>query len=85
MLNMFDLSEELLEHPFEREVTDMMTYLFACNYLTVQPRLAYIRAVAALLDSVTCGLAGQQSTPWSRFLTRGLYDPRLFLYIWNFV
>jgi hypothetical protein len=34
---------------------------------------------------VKCGLASSSSTPWSIFLTRGLYDPRLLLHITAFL
>ncbi len=37
-----------------------------------------------LLDGLVEADKGVQ-TPWTRFLRQGLYDPRLFLYIWAFV
>jgi len=42
----------------------------------------------ALFSIITSGLASADNkveTTWTRFLTRGWYDPRLFLFIWSFL
>ena len=45
--------------------------------------LEYLKAAASLESVIVHGLSGA-STIWSHFLTRHLYDPRLFLHIWAF-
>lgn len=47
--------------------------------------LEYLRAASSLEYVILCGLAQGANNTWSRFLTRHLYDPRLFLPIWAFV
>lgn len=49
--------------------------------LAMAPRVWNTEA-AALSSIVSHGLCAR-GTPVSQFLTRGLYDPRLFLHIWN--
>lgn len=48
------------------------------------PPKQYIREAAALSSIVSHGLC-DRNTPWSEFTTQGLYDPRLFMYIWRFI
>ncbi len=39
-----------------------------------------------LRQVITEGLAGNpRSSDWSKFLTKGLYDPRLFLHVWDMI
>ena len=40
-----------------------------------------IQSSAALQELITQGLAGESRPEWYRFLTRGIYDPRLFVWI----
>ncbi|MGE4169087.1 MAG: hypothetical protein AB7E68_06040 [Candidatus Babeliales bacterium] len=49
----------------------------------------HLRKIAALKESIEAGLVQGTSksmlpSDWSNFLTRGLYDPRLFLTIWDY-
>lgn len=46
--------------------------------------LEYLTAASSLETVILCGLS-DAGTTWSCFLTRHLYDPRLFLHIWAFV
>ena len=46
--------------------------------------LAYVKLAASLEVILLHGLSAREFA-WSAFLCRGLYDPRLFLYIWGFV
>ena len=44
------------------------------------------RAIPRLATIITGGFCAPNDTnPWTRFLVRGLYDPRLFLFIFDFV
>ena len=48
--------------------------------------LGYLKTGSSLESVILCGLSdARASTTWSWFLTRHLYDPRLFLLIWAFV
>jgi len=44
-------------------------------------QIGWLRPAGRLEHLLNCGLSEEQATPWTRFLTRGLYDPRLFLVI----
>lgn len=48
------------------------------------PPKEYIREAAALSSIVSHGLCKADDV-WSQFMTRGLYDPRLFMQIWALV
>lgn len=53
--------------------------------LATAPRL-WNNEAAALSSAISTGLCNRNSgSPWDRFLTRGVYDPRLFRYIWHFL
>lgn len=45
------------------------------------PSVLLCRQCGALRRLILLGLASPCSTPWSVFLTKGLYDPRLFLFV----
>ncbi len=53
--------------------------------LASAPRM-WNNEAAALSSAISTGLCNRNSgNPWDRFLTRGVYDPRLFRYIWHFL
>jgi hypothetical protein len=43
------------------------------------------RVIPRLSVIIASGFANRADTPWTDFLVRGLYDPRLFLFIFDFV
>lgn len=43
------------------------------------------KEIARLAAIVAGGFYCKESNPWTQFLVRGLYDPRLFLFIGEFV
>ena len=45
--------------------------------------LSYLRMASSLESVIVGGLSSSSSSEWAVFLTRGLYDPRLFLFIWG--
>lgn len=45
----------------------------------------YLLVLHCLDQLVKCGLAAEPTSPWSVFLKKGLYDPRLLLHITAFV
>lgn len=58
----------------------------ALTYRRISPGREKWTKRASLGESIASGLveATVKQTPWTTFLCRGLYDPRLFLFIWAF-
>ena len=55
-------------------------------YSSSSKLLDFVKVASSLESVILCGLSdARASTTWSWFLTRHLYDPRLFLLIWAFV
>jgi len=42
------------------------------------------REIARLIAIITGGFVNPIETAWAQFLVRGLYDPRLFIFIFDF-
>jgi len=42
------------------------------------------REIPRLQGIITSGFYAHESHPWTSFLVRGVYDPRLFLFIFDF-
>lgn len=52
----------------------------------VYPRQRNVTEADTLRQVITLGLAGDPtSSDWSKFLAKGLYDPRLFLHVWDMI
>ena len=61
------------DNPLHDEITEQLTFL--------QER----RAIPRLLNIIASGFFCEQTIPWTRFLFQGIYDPRLFIFIFDFV
>lgn len=56
----------------------------ALHWKELIPYLQERCAIPRLLNIIASGFFCDQTTPWTHFMFQGIYDPRLFIFIFDF-